>query len=86
MRRCRLNPSDGIFPHNETKPFPPDRTGFPPPTGRQPADCHLNTRLIPSVCKGNSRLFPLGRKPVLLSKRHFVRLIRAASTEYKNTA
>ncbi|EPH8165850.1 TPA: hypothetical protein ACMUQ9_001346 [Neisseria gonorrhoeae] len=30
MRRYRLNPSDGIFPHNETKPFPPDRTGFPP--------------------------------------------------------
>ncbi|ENY4807023.1 hypothetical protein M731_07255 [Neisseria gonorrhoeae ATL_2011_01-25] len=37
MRRYRLNPSDGIFPHNETKPFPPDRTGFPPqPEGSLP--------------------------------------------------
>ncbi|EEZ58208.1 predicted protein [Neisseria gonorrhoeae SK-93-1035] len=49
MRRCRLNPSDGIFPHNETKPFPPDRTGFPPPNRK--AACRLSFKYPPdSVC------------------------------------
>ncbi|EFH21903.1 hypothetical protein NEIPOLOT_02339 [Neisseria polysaccharea ATCC 43768] len=36
----------------------------------------MDTRLLPFGCKGNSRLFPFGRKPVPSDKRHFVRLIK----------
>ncbi|EEZ75327.1 hypothetical protein NEILACOT_04670 [Neisseria lactamica ATCC 23970] len=41
----------------------------------------LNTRPIPSVCKKKA-VFPFVQKSTPLNKMAFVRLIRAASTEY----